>query len=372
MPKFLNMFITPDSLIALVLSSFGILFCIGIGVQILIRKNGSKQTNILLGLLLVLYGITLLNGLLAMTGVYSSYQYLYFLPLVFTLFIGPLFYFFVRSRMDSGFRLKVKHWPHLILPSIQFLFYCYTGFQSVEQKSEIWRGLIQPYVQYIEEVLVILSALGYLIYSIYLLNNTIQKSKLNFSVLGWLKHFAKALLFLLLISSIYEVVDWILWNYFEYNLFNTPWLDFPLKISFALISLLIGYNAYIYQNQSLIIKPAFQQSYSLEIAQNLEVLFNEEKIYLDPELNLDILAKLLNTSKNNISKYFSEQGNSFRGIINTYRIKHFKSLIERGEHKNMTLLGLALDSGFNSKASFNRIFKEKVGMTPTSYIKERS
>ncbi len=307
-----------------------------------------------------------------MTGVYSSYQYLYFLPLVFTLFIGPLFYFFVRSRMDAGFRLKVKHWPHLILPCIQFLFYCYTGFQSVEQKSEIWRELIEPYVQYIEEVLVIGSALGYLIYSIYLLNNTIPKSKLNSSVLNWLKRFAKALLLLLLISSIYEVADWILWNYFEFNLFNTPWLDFPLKISYALISLLIGYNAYIYQNQSLIIKPAFSQSYPTGITNKIEILFNEEKIYLDPELNLEALAKLLNLSKNNISKHFSEQGDSFRGVINTYRIRHFKSLIDRGEHKNMTLLGLALDSGFNSKASFNRIFKEQLGMTPTTYIKEHT
>ncbi|WP_438989091.1 helix-turn-helix domain-containing protein [Polaribacter sp.] len=364
--------ISPDSLIALVLSSFGILFCMVIGIQILFRKNGIKQTNILLGLLLVLYGITLINGLLAMTGVYSSYQNLYFLPLVFTLSIGPLFYFFVRSRMDSGFRLKVKHSPHLILPGMQFLFYCYTGFQSVERKSEIWRGLIEPYVQYIEEVLVIGSALGYLIYSIYLLNNTIPKSKLNSSVLNWLKRFAKALLVLLLISSIYEVADWILWNYFEFNLFNTPWLDFPLKISYALFSLLIGYNAYIYQNQSLIIKPGFHQSYSSEIAKNIEVLFNEEKIYMDPELNLEGLAKLLNTSKNNISKHFSEQGHSFRGIINTYRIRHFKSLIELGEHKNMSLLGLALVSGFNSKASFNRIFKEQLGKTPSAYIKEHS
>jgi AraC-like DNA-binding protein len=48
------------------------------------------------------------------------------------------------------------------------------------------------------------------------------------------------------------------------------------------------------------------------------------------------------------------------------------SLLKEGKHQQMTLLALAFDSGFNSKPSFNRLFKEKVGMSPTEYLSARS
>jgi AraC-like DNA-binding protein len=48
-------------------------------------------------------------------------------------------------------------------------------------------------------------------------------------------------------------------------------------------------------------------------------------------------------------------------------IKKMKS----GEHKGTTLLGLAFNSGFNSKASFNRAFKRITGLTPSDYLRTK-
>ncbi len=361
--------IQPDNLIALVVSSFGILFCLSVGIHMFRRTKGVKQTNILLGLLLVLYSLTLLNSLLAMTGVFARYQNLYFIPLVFTLSIGPLFYLFVRSRIEPGYRLSRKDLLHFVLPGIQFFFYLVVSVQSQEAKSLIWRNLIYPYVQYVEEVLVIASGLGYLIYSITLIRKQIPGSNLNKSVHKWLRRFAFSLLVLLLLSSIYEIADWILWGAFEYNLFNTPWLDFPLKMAYAFLSLVIGYNAYIYQNQSLITAPVYPKSEGNKLKGHIDQLLQEEKVFLDPDLNLETFAKMLNTPRNTISKYFSASGQSFRSAINACRVAHFINRVERKEHHQMSLLGLALESGFNSKASFNRIFKEQQGQTPSSFIR---
>ena len=245
-----------------------------------LRKKGIKQTNVLLGLLLILYSLTLLNALMAMTGVYSAYQNLYFLPLVFTLSIGPLFYLFVKSRVHASFRISKKDIIHFILPSSQFLFYLFISVQSAENKSRVWRTIIEPYVQYIEEVLVLTSCIGYVAYSIFLLNRNIPKSLMYVLVNRWLKKFALSLLILLLISSLYEIVDWILWGKYEINLFNIPWADFPLKMTYAIISLIIGYNSYLYQNQSLITNAVYEKGEDDELNVHILNLLVKEKVFL--------------------------------------------------------------------------------------------
>ncbi len=360
--------ISPDSFIAVILSGFGILLCLSVGIQLFARNKGNRQANTFLGLLLVLYSLTLLNSLMAMTGVFSAYQQLYFLPLIFSFSIGPLFYFFVKSRIQPSFIFTKKHSIHFILPAIQFIFYLSIGFRSKEFKSWVWTDVMAPFGQYIEESLTIILSLGYLIAALKLINSEIPKSLWSHPICLWLRKFAISLLILLSISSIYEIVDWIFWAQFEYNLYNTAWADFPLKLSYAIISLFIGYNAFIHQNQSLIIPKYFKQNDPEGLDARIEELLQKQKIYLDPELNLDALAKMLDTPKNNLSAYFSSRGESFRTFINKHRVDHFIELIKKGKQQQLSLLGLAFESGFNSKASFNRIFKEQKGQTPKEYI----
>jgi uncharacterized membrane protein len=102
----------PD-LIAIFLSGFGILLCLVVGVQLLVRKEGMRQSNLLLGALLILYALTLSNSLFAMAGIYAQYPFLYFLPINFSLSLGPIFYFFVRSRVQPSFILQRRHLPTL-------------------------------------------------------------------------------------------------------------------------------------------------------------------------------------------------------------------------------------------------------------------
>ncbi len=361
--------IAPDNLIALIVSSYGILLCLSVGSLLFFRKHGMKQANIFLGLLLILYSLTLLNGLMAMTGVFSAYQNLYFLPLNFSMSIGPLFYFFVRSRIQPSFTFENKHLIHFLLPALQFLFYLSIGFRSAAFKSWMWRNVIGPYGQYVEESLNMLLGIGYIIVSIRLINREIPHALWNHPICQWLKSFAVSLLVLLSISSLYEVADWILWNGFKYNLFNTPWADFPLKMTYAAISIFIGYHAFVHQNQSIIIPNYFKPGGKNDLEERIHEMITEKQVYLDPELNVEGLAKMLNIPKNMLSQFFSSKGESFRSYINKHRIDHFLSLIEQGKQEQHSLLGLALESGFNSKASFNRVFKATKGKTPTEFIR---
>jgi AraC-like DNA-binding protein len=61
---------------------------------------------------------------------------------------------------------------------------------------------------------------------------------------------------------------------------------------------------------------------------------------------------------------------NFNDYINSFRIEEIKKRFENGETEDFTVLGIALDSGFNSKTTFNRAFKKYTGSTPQFYIQK--
>jgi len=63
---------------------------------------------------------------------------------------------------------------------------------------------------------------------------------------------------------------------------------------------------------------------------------------------------------------------NFNDFVNHYRIEAVKKKLEAGEQRNMTLIGIALECGFNSKTTFNRAFKKSTSMSPKDYLKKLS
>jgi len=63
----------------------------------------------------------------------------------------------------------------------------------------------------------------------------------------------------------------------------------------------------------------------------------------------------------------SLQGQNFYDFVNQYRVEEVKQLMNSPKATQMTLLGLGMEAGFKSKASFNRAFKKFTKMTPSEY-----
>lgn len=96
----------------------------------------------------------------------------------------------------------------------------------------------------------------------------------------------------------------------------------------------------------------------------------KEKPYLNPELTLTDLAKQLGMGRNQLSSVINQgMGDNFYNFINGYRIEEVKRLIKEDLQKRHNLLSLANEAGFNSKSSFNKIFKDLTGLTPSEYRK---
>ena len=95
-----------------------------------------------------------------------------------------------------------------------------------------------------------------------------------------------------------------------------------------------------------------------------------EKPYLDRELTIYDLSEQLKIPRHILSEIINEHmGKNFYHLVNDYRVKEVKERMKHEDLKQLTILAIAFDSGFNSKSSFNTIFKEKTGHTPSEYLK---
>ncbi|WP_423737360.1 helix-turn-helix domain-containing protein [Chitinophaga caseinilytica] len=108
-----------------------------------------------------------------------------------------------------------------------------------------------------------------------------------------------------------------------------------------------------------------------KIHQQLTGLMESEKLFTDPELNLDDLAARLSVSSNALSQVINslEQRN-FYDYINDLRVREFKRLAVLPENSRLTLLSIAYEAGFNSKTSFNRNFKKATGISPREFCQQ--
>lgn len=94
----------------------------------------------------------------------------------------------------------------------------------------------------------------------------------------------------------------------------------------------------------------------------------EKKPHHDPDLTLAGLSQLLGVQPEYLSRILNRKiGMHFFDFVNHYRIEDFKALCREKRFSKYTLLGMAYDCGFNSKATFNRVFKNATGLTPGDY-----
>ena len=107
----------------------------------------------------------------------------------------------------------------------------------------------------------------------------------------------------------------------------------------------------------------------IAISENLEYLLEKENIYTDENLNLDDLAKKLNTNRAVLSKIINQKYDcNFNNFINRYRINQVCKMLISGKNADLTIEGIAQNVGFNSRSTFNSAFKKIVGVTPSFYI----
>ncbi|MEM9917980.1 MAG: AraC family transcriptional regulator [Bacteroidota bacterium] len=362
-----------DNALKLFLGGGAVLLGMIIGILLLVGNKKQRRAEVFLGLLILAYALMLLNMLLAESGIMSKYKFLYFLPIYYTLSFGPLVYFFVKSKVQPGFRYRRIDLLHWVLPIFQACFFFAIGFRDVEFKSWMWRNFIAPFYQDFEFILFTLSFTAYLYVSFRMLKQGQANNHWKERQSKWMFRLLLYLAIFFGISAVYDIANNILWDYYQINLYNIDWLSFPKNLAAALMGYWLCLNGFIQlkpEKVSLITstKPNIPTVENPEEAERLRRLMQEQKPYLNPDLNLQMLASDMDLTTNSMSSLINRHfQKNFNDFVNHYRVEEVKQLIQDPRNEAFTLLSLGLQAGFNSKSTFNRAFKEIEGMTPNAF-----
>ena len=302
--------------------------------------------------------------------------------------IAPLIYFYIKSITTSNFKFRKKDWWHFLpiflFISFKFFIYCYDSLQP--NFSEIQNGVLrlsvdEAVVSPIYNFVSFAQMLLYLAFTFQLFYNYRKRITAYFSntyklELNWILSFLIVFTALFLYDSSQSVIGLLIT---DLNYKQRWWLN----IFMALIVLFVGMKGY-FTDTSKLNKISFKFSPNPEIipqiSEEKKTVSNEEvekvanymelkKPYLNPDLNLSDLAELLEMNRAQLSQVINAGFNkNFNDFINEFRVNVFIEKLKIGEHKQLSLLGIAYDCGFNSKATFNRVFKKITKTSPSQYL----
>lgn len=148
---------------------------------------------------------------------------------------------------------------------------------------------------------------------------------------------------------------------------------YPIEILLVLFIYWIGFAGYHYTNkidkQAVRSQDVAAPEEARTALAQLRELMEREKPYLDPGLKLNKLAATAGIPAKRLSSLLNQHaGLSFSDFVNEYRMREVKAKLLTPENQHLTISGIALESGFNSHATFQRVFRTSTGMSPTEYV----
>lgn len=272
-----------------------------------------------------------------------------------TLFVTFLFLFFKYYKSEKEKFIKSN--CLFFLPNIFYLF-----LEVFEMKL--------PKENLTIEILEVLLELTFVVYLGLILHSVFTNKRRI-----WITYFVIPIVILFVFSCINDILKIIgleELSFFSNQNFNSYLLLIVAFLFYFISFKLLSKNKYIlpkneiskYKNSNLTIK--LIEQYQSELINSMEM----EKLYLNGKLSIQDVSDKLNIPKQYISEVLNEHMNTnFQDFINEYRVEEFIKRLRNDQNNHFTLLGIAIEVGFNSKSSFNAIFKKSKGLTPTQFKK---
>jgi len=308
-------------------------------------------------------------GLLALPGISVTGVFIY------------LYVLFMTGMID---RIKLKHCLHFIVYSFSLFFFIVTVYNL--------KGDYKDSATFRQSMFILISigfinSISYIIYTIAILKKYYNKIENYYSDLEKI-----SLRWLLRISSLsfFILAFWCITFWFS-HLGIIP--RSPVSIAGNLIMLIITIfiTAYHLINQPEIFRKNIEMNQTIEdsedssasekyarqsIDENMQdeylakvsSFMIEKKPYLEESITIKDLAEEINIPPHHLSIVINNRLNkNFYTFINEYRIKEAVSILDDPENSDASIIAIAFRSGFNSKSTFNSVFKKITGLTPSEY-----
>jgi AraC-like DNA-binding protein len=343
-------------------------------------RQNNRLSDVLLGLVLVGMAFNIWEYMLGFSGIEILWRQLNFFPRTLGFAFAPLCYFYFKSQVDKDFRFSKQDFWYF-LPFIIHTVY-HVGVFSMGQDfvKSVEKNFHGPFhIPEIETFGEIFLDCFYFFKCLKLYRQYRNWTKTQFSdtesvSFKWFRNF----LIVLMISLVAYLLKFVIDGIYDLD-FKQDWWDNLVGVALIYYVSITGY-AQAQPNTGLVFKEEEHKVGNIQKEKfndsELETwkvkilkLMQDEKLYLQPELNLSDIANRLKTNISVLSGVVNNAfGKNFNDFVNEYRVKEFQERIQLPENKNITLLGIAFDCGFNSKATFNRSFKKFTGKAPKEFL----
>lgn len=350
------------------------------------RREKSKADFWLAAFLLLLCS-SLITPFIGFANVYNRNQWLTYFPFHVAYAWGVCVYFYVLSLTNSERKFTKRDLLLFIPSAIYVAFRLFLFAQTVEFKDRFddnyYVPLVSPIV-FVSEfawnfAFLFLSLKHYRKYRAWLDENFSDTEKIKFD---WLRNFLYVFTFIFVLGGVFDFTDRFVFNlsYVQY---------FYFEIVLALVTYYLAIAGYLRPAAAIRLRfePKIEFSSSptaaaavvtptpkttnaeLENLKNeLQNLMRDEKPHFEPQLTLADLARQAGMNTTVLSQVINQGfGKNFNDFVNGYRVEEVKEKLQNGAAKNLNLLGVAFECGFNSKATFNRVFKKQTGVSPKEY-----
>jgi AraC-like DNA-binding protein len=381
-------------------SLFDVVVIIGVSQGFLVAgsiwfRKHRTQSKLLLALLLIVFNGLCLKILIHTTGLWNTQVFRYF-PLAVELAIQPLMWLYILSLTQTDFTFRKSQLLHffpfgLSLTYSLFIYFMALGEVEFASKDALVNYFLFNTVKEVEDYLSVISSVVYWAFGLrtilkfqsWLFNST---SNTDYPTYAWLRNIALLMGVLISLLALGVALDY----FFAMRSMFVHW-----QIFFAYMAGLIyylGFRGYQLPDQPFPVvniqaeNPAIS-SQAIESAEPATAKFDlspekltalkeaivhaleTKQVYLDANLNIQKLASLVQVSPALLSAVVNHAfGKNFRNLVNDYRLAHVKKKLTDPASAHLSISGAAYESGFNSEASFYRIFKTAEGMSPKEYM----
>lgn len=353
---------------------------------LIFSKKSRTIADKILGIWLIVLFAQLFIPFLYLTDIKIYYQYAGY-EIVFYVFHPLLLYLYVKATIDSLPGWKVIGWNILVIVISEIFSLSFLIYPAKERLLFIEGKEFLP-LFYIPLIILMI---GYFTYNIYASYKSLKEYKNNvLQVYSYRENVD--LLWLRRLVMLFAAISFLVFplGLISYYCFHSiVFADYFFFITLVIFIFFLGFWGYQQgqvfsfsnnvdsnkdgnSDENIISSDdstTILKHYKKEASQMQEIM-KTKKPYLEATLTIHDLARLAEMPPHQLSKVINKEFHSnFFEFINNYRIEEFKQKAFKPEYKNLTILGIALECGFNSKSSFNRIFKETTGLTPGDFIK---
>jgi AraC-like DNA-binding protein len=366
--------VKPIEIILAVFLSVGAIQGLVYGFILWKNQNINKTANKFLAVILWFFSYRLFVEVLKLFGI-GYYDTWYHLLLEYNWIYGALIFFFVKSYVTPNFKLNLKQdWIHFLPVIIEF---AWSNF--IKSQNFLWDGTKESlsflgywgYIVWMQLPTQYIISAALIIFYIFKSEKLLSKPASEaFEIIdkntNWVKRVLKIMKYYSVAVIVIVLIDFMFFNY-AFNRFY----HYPIFIGMALITYWLGLEGFNKKDKQVIKTKVIldpKEKLQLEaIASKLTLLMTEEKAYKNQDLTLSILSKQLDVKSYLTTKCLNTVfEKKFNDFINEYRIEELKTLLKDPKNNNYTLLSLAFEAGFNSKASFNRAVKKLTGKSPSA------